>query len=176
MSLSKSWWYDLQFLKYRAKQTFTPFYSPLMILNIKILKKWKRCLEILSFYTYMCSINEDHMIYGSWNTRCHRQKFSTFWVFFFFPFSPLITWKIKILTLKKVLGGIIMLHICTINNNYKMYGSWDMKHNRHNFLSFWNHFLPFTILHRCNINENHMMYGSWDTEPNGQNVFALLAP
>ena len=25
----------------------------------------KNCLEILSFYTYMCAINEDHMIYGS---------------------------------------------------------------------------------------------------------------
>ena len=23
-------------------------------------KKWKKCLEILSFYTYMCTINEDH--------------------------------------------------------------------------------------------------------------------
>ena len=46
--------------------------SPLMILKIKILKKWKKCQEILSFHTYMCTINEDHMIYGSWNVRCHR--------------------------------------------------------------------------------------------------------
>ena len=37
-----------------------------------------------------------------------------------------------------------MLHICTINNNYIMYGSWDMKHNRDNFLSFWTVFCPFT--------------------------------
>ena len=28
-------------------------------------KKEKKCLEILSFYTYMCTINEYHMIYGS---------------------------------------------------------------------------------------------------------------
>ena len=63
-------------------------------------KKWKKCLEILSFYTYMCTINEDHKIYGSWNIRCDRQKFLTFWAIFC-PFSSLTNWKIKILTLKK---------------------------------------------------------------------------
>ena len=26
-------------------------------------KKWKKCLDILFFYTYMCTINEDHTIY-----------------------------------------------------------------------------------------------------------------
>ena len=57
------------------------FPSPLMIPKIKILKK-KKCLEILSFYAYMCTINEDHMIYGYWNIRCNRQKFLSFWVFF----------------------------------------------------------------------------------------------
>ena len=35
-------------------------------------KTWKKCLEILSCYTYMCTTNEDHMIYSSWNIRCHR--------------------------------------------------------------------------------------------------------
>ena len=36
----------------------------LMIPKIKILKekKWKKCQDILSFYTYMCTINEDHRI------------------------------------------------------------------------------------------------------------------
>ena len=103
----------------------------------------KKCLEILSFYTYMCTINEDHMIYGSWNVRCGRQKFLTFWDIFCL-FSPLKTWKIKILTLKKTPGDIIILHICTINDNHMMYGSWDMEHNRQNFLSFWTVFCPFT--------------------------------
>ena len=28
-------------------------------------KKIKKWLKILSFYAYMCTINEDHMIYGS---------------------------------------------------------------------------------------------------------------
>ena len=66
-----------------------PFTSPVMILNINILKKSKKYLEILSFYTYMRTINEDHMMYGSWNIRCDRHKFLTFWATFY-PFSP---WK-----------------------------------------------------------------------------------
>ena len=70
-------------------------------------KKWKRHLETLSFYRYMCTINVDHMTYGSWNTRCNRQKCLSFWAIFC-PFSPLTTRKIKILQLKKTSGDIII--------------------------------------------------------------------
>ena len=80
----------------------------------------------------MCTINEDHRIYGSWNIRCERHKFLSFWAISC-PFSPLTTWKIKILTLKTTPGDIIILHTCTINENHMMYGSWDMEHNRLNF-------------------------------------------
>ena len=118
---------------------FCPFTSPLMIPNIKILKK---TLEILSFYINMCTINEDQMIYSSWNIRCDRLKFLLFWVIFC-PFSPLTTWKIKILTLKKIPGDIILLHICTLNDSHMMYDPWDMEHDRHKFLSFWTVFCPF---------------------------------
>ena len=53
----KSQWYDLQFLRQREWKTeignFGSFFSilsfSLMILKTKILKKWKKCLEILSF-------------------------------------------------------------------------------------------------------------------------------
>ena len=240
ISLSKSQWYDLLFLRYRAKQTvicnFTSFfalYPPKNLKNqnfekwknlleissfyifapkititwcmvpeiqtknfchfgpffallpppwwsqiSKFWKKWKNCLEILSFYIYMSTINGDHMMYGSWNIRCNRQKFLTFW-HTFCPFSPLTIWKIKILTLKKAPGDIIILHICTINDNHMMYGSWDIKHDRLNFLSVWTIFCPFTPLrakkikifkkiekstrryyHFTNINTSHMMYGS----------------
>ena len=84
---------------------------------------------------------------------------------------------VKILTLKKTPRDTIILHICTINDNYMLYGSWDMEHNRYDFLSFWNVFCPFTllwtqkikilkkwkknprcniILHTCTINDNHI--------------------
>ena len=106
----------------------------------KFWKEWKKCLKILSFYTYMCTIIEDNMIYGFWNIRCNRKKFSPFWDIFC-PFSPLTTWRIKILTLKKTPGDIIS-HICTIKDNHMMHGSWDMEHDRQ-FFVILDHFLPF---------------------------------
>ena len=137
-------WDRQNFLSYWA--IFCPFTSlPQWSRISKFWRKWKKCLEILSFYTYMCTINEDHMIHGSWNIRSNRQKFSTFWVIFC-PFSPLTTWKLNILTLKKTPGDIIILHICTINDNHMMYGFWDMEHGRQNFLSFWTVCCPFTPL------------------------------
>ena len=153
----KSQSYDnVQFLRYGVRQTefffifghFLLFYhpSPLNDLeNQNFEKKWKKCPDILSFYTYMCAINEDHRIYGSWNIRCDRQKFLLFRAIFCL-FSPLTTWKIKILNLKKLSGDIIILHICTINDNYMMYGSWDMESDGQKFLSFWTVSYPFTPL------------------------------
>ena len=153
----------------------------------------KKCLEILSFYTYMCTLNEDYMIYDSWNIRCNRQKFSSFWANFF-PFSPLTTWKIKISTLKKTPADNIILHRCNINNNHMVYGSWDTKGDRQIFLSFWTVFCLFTpltnqkkskfwksektpgdiiTLHLFTINNNQMTYGSWDMECEGYNFLSF---
>ena len=95
---------------------------PLMIPNIKILKKMKKMSGDIILWYIMCTINEDHMIYSSWNIRCDRQKFSTF-LAIFCHFSPLTTWKIKILILKKTPGDIIILQICTIYDNHMIYGS-----------------------------------------------------
>ena len=46
--------------------------------------------------------------------------------------------------MKQLPRDIIILHKCTINDNYIMYGSWDMKRDTQNFLSFWTVFCPFT--------------------------------
>ena len=75
-----------------------------------------------------------------------------------------------------------------------MYDSWDMEHERHNFLSFWTVFYPFTplwtqkirilkkwkkmpqditILQICTINFSHMMYGYWEIECNKQNFLSF---
>ena len=102
----------------------TPTPTSLMIPKIKTLKKKKikKCLKILSFYTYM---------------KCKVQQTEIFFILsHFFPSSPLTTWKIKILTLKNLPGDIIILHNCTTNDNHMMYGSWDTECNRQNFLSF----------------------------------------
>ena len=46
--------------------------------------------------------------------------------------------------MKKPPGDTITLHICTINGNHMMYGSWDIEHDRPNFLLFCTMFCPFT--------------------------------
>ena len=100
----------------------------------------------------------------------------------FLPFQPLTTQKIKILKLEKIPEDIINLHICNINDNNMMYGSWDKKHKEQNFCHFGPFFCPFTphnpknqnfekpkktpwdiiILHKCIKNYDHMLYCSWD--------------
>ena len=39
--------------------------------------------------------------------------------------------------MKKVHGHSIILHVCTINDNHIMYGSWDMECDRQNFGPFF---------------------------------------
>ena len=48
--------------------------------------------------------------------------------------------------MKKILGDIIILHMCTINENHMMYGSWDKECHRQNLFSFWTIFCSFTPL------------------------------
>ena len=79
--------------------------------------------------------------------------------------------------MKIIPADIIILHMCSLNGNHMMYGSWDIKCGRHNVLSFWTDFCPFIppaidpecqsfenmkiyISHMVAINDNHMMYGS----------------
>ena len=72
------------------------------------------------------------MIHGSWNIRCHRQKFLSFWAICC-PFS-LKNWKIE----KKNTWTYHFTHLHHKWQSYDMYGSWDMESNRQNFLLFWN--------------------------------------
>ena len=59
-------------------------------------------------------------------------------------FAPLLTPKIKIWKkCKKTPGHIIFLHMCAINQDLMMFGSWDLKFNRHNFFVILGIFLPF---------------------------------
>ena len=108
--------------------------------NFEKLKEMPRDIIIL----HMCTINDNHMMYSSYNMKCDRQNFLSFSTVFCL-FTPLTTQKIKILKkMKKKSGDIIILHMCTINDNHMMYGSWDMKHDRQNVLSFLTVFCNFT--------------------------------
>ena len=87
-----------------------------------------------------CTINDNHMMYGSWDKM-------SFWAIFC-CFTPLTTQEIKILKKwKKTPGDIIILHKCTKNHDHRLYCSWDMAHGRYNcYFSFWVIFCPFTPL------------------------------
>ena len=73
------------------------------------------------------------------------QNFFSFWTIFCpFTSNPITTQRIKILKRKKKTpGDIIILHKCTIYDNHMIYGSWDMKCYRWNFLSSWAIFFTF---------------------------------
>ena len=128
--------YYVRFLRYGVQwaeffvilDRFLPFYPPNNPQKTKFWeKKKKNCLEILSFYT-AATINENYMMYGSWDTKHVGPTFLPFWTIYC-TFTPPTTQKIKILKKKrkKPPGDIITLHMCTINDNHMMYGSWDIE-------------------------------------------------
>ena len=50
---------------------------------------------------------------------------------YFLQFYPTTTQKNQNFeNVKKTPGDITILHKCTIDDNYMLYGSWDMKHDR----------------------------------------------
>ena len=106
----------------------------------KFLKHWRKCLEMLSFYTF--TINDNHMMHGSWDMEHKRQNFLSFWTLYL-PMNPE---NQNFEKMKKMAGDIIILDKCTIHSNHIMYVFWDMEHKRQNFLSFWTVFCPFTSL------------------------------
>ena len=142
----------------------------------------------------MCTKNHDHMLYCSWDLACARcNSYFSFWAIFC-PFTPVTAKKTKISKkMKKTPGDIIILHKCTTDDNHMIYGSWDMKCVRQNFLPFWTAFCPFTlppnnpknqnfeklkktpgdiiILHKCTKNHDHMLYCSWDMAHDGCNSY-----
>ena len=96
--------YDVWFMRYGVWRTklfvildhFLHFYPPdnpknQNLKNIYIKKK--KTGDIITLH--MCTINDNHMTYGSWNMECDGHNFLSFWTIFC-PFTPLTAWKIKI--------------------------------------------------------------------------------
>ena len=73
------------------------------------------------FILHMCTINEIHMMYGSWDMECDRQN--VIWVHFLALLPQLATCKINILKniLRKAPGDIIILHLGNTIDNYMMW-------------------------------------------------------
>ena len=74
--------YEVRFLKYGVRgQNFLSFcaifcpFTPLTTQKIKILKKWKKQLEII---LHICTKNLDHMMYASWDMESNKHNFLPF--------------------------------------------------------------------------------------------------
>ena len=65
----------------------------------------------------MCTINDNHIMYGSRHMECNRDHFCHFGPFlpFYHPNNPKNQNSEK---MKKTPGDIIILHMCTINDNH----------------------------------------------------------
>ena len=97
--------YDVSFLTYGVQQTefvvildhFLPFYPPMDPENQNF-EKMKKTLEDI-IILQMCTINDSHMMYGSWDMECNRENLEFFCHFRLFiallPPPPLITQKIN---------------------------------------------------------------------------------
>ena len=96
---------------------------------------------------------------------------------------------------KKAPGDIIILHMCTKNYDQMTYNSWDMVHDRCNYVRSWAIFCSFIPLtawkpkfwkkwkkylgiwpfykYICTKNFNQMMYSSWDMVHDRYNYFSF---
>ena len=80
--------YDIRFLKAKVRQTsFCDFGSLLSFLPSDNLKSQKPIFEKLKktpedIILHMCTINDNHMIYGSWDMECDGQNLLSFWIIF----------------------------------------------------------------------------------------------
>ena len=102
---------------------------------------------------------------------CDRHNFLPFCTIFL-PYYPPYNLKNQNFEKWKKYGDIITLHLRTTNDDHMMYGSWDMAHDRHNFLSLRYVLLfyapnnlenqNFEKMKKYTKNHDHMPYCSWD--------------
>ena len=122
-----------------------PPFTPSTTQKINILKKWKKCLDILPFYT--CTINYDHMIYGSSDIEHDRQNVFVILDLFLPLYLPNNPKKQNFEKMKKTPGDIINLQKCTKNYDHMLQCFWDTTRDECNlYFSFHVIFNPFTPL------------------------------
>ena len=133
---------DIIFCHFRPFFALLPHYRPQ---KLKLGKNVKTPGDIM--LSHMCTINQDHMMYGSWDIVCKGQSF--FVIFgHFYSLTLLTTQKIQILRkIKKTPWDIIIFHFSTTNDYYmRRNGFWDIKHDRQKFLLFQATFCRFNPL------------------------------
>ena len=89
----------------------------------------------------MCTKNHNHIMYGSWY-RVGQIEFFVILDHFLLLYPSNDPKTQNFYKIYKMPGDIILLHMCTINEDHMMYSSWDTECNRQYFLSFWTILLP----------------------------------
>ena len=118
-----------------------PFYSP----NNPKNQTWKKKKKTPWGYYNFAYVHHKWQSYDVWFPRYKMQRTELFVIDRFLPFYPPNNPENQNFEKMKTRpGDFIILHMCTINNNHIMYGSWDTEPNGQNFLSFWIIFCPFT--------------------------------
>ena len=103
--------------------------TPLTPQKIKILKKWKKCQEMLSFYPSVPKIMIIcYIVPAIWHRTDIIFIFHVGLFLHFYPTSSPKNEKKK-KKRKKMPGNIIILHMRTKNYNHLMHGSWDKIYN-----------------------------------------------
>ena len=115
---------------------------PLMTLKIKVLKKMKKVHT--DFILHMYNINDNNMMYGSWDTKSNRQNFLSLWAIFC-PLTPLTAQKIKFLKKWKNHLEKLSFYTCVPIMTIIMYGFGDTARDKHVFCHFGT-FCPSTPL------------------------------
>ena len=126
---------------------FWPF-TPSTTQKIKILKKWKKHMEALSFYTSAPQMKITWcMVPEIWSMTdrifCHFGPFFAPFAFYH-PNNPK---NQNFEKLNKRPGDTIISSMCTKNHDHMLYCSLDIACNRCNcYFSFWSIFCPFASL------------------------------
>ena len=136
--------------------SFSTIFCPFTPKQPKKSKFWKNGKKTWRYYHFK-HVYHKWQSYDVWFLRYRVRKTECFVILdHSLPFYPLNNAKNQNFEkLKESPGVIIILHKCTINDNNLMYGSWDMKRDRQNFLSFWTVFCiwSYAIL--------FLRYGTW---------------
>ena len=165
-----------------------------------------------NFYLWLLIFQEPYIIWSSFMVHMYLWKDNISRHFFHFFFFKILIfrnirgqggkrakngpkWQ-KILSVSLCISGTvhhgdtIILHMCTMNVNHMMYGSWEMEHDTE-FLSFWTIFCTFTPLktqknqdfeklkkkprdlsfYTSVLNHDHMLYCSSDMVRDGCNCY-----
>ena len=120
-------------------------FTPVTTQNIKISKKIKKLTPGDIIILHMYTINQNHMMYGSWDIKHDRQNFFHFKQFFaqLPPKNP----KNQNFEKMKKSPRDIIIQKCSKNYDHMLYCSWDMAHDGCNcYFSFWTIFCPFIPL------------------------------